>query len=634
MIRKAPVSAPPSEAPWDAVAVGALIHDLESLRRELVALEGRMHGRLGNVHPDHSDGAVNLVHYLGMRHHDMRGLQERLAWLGVSSLGRSESHVLANLDKALGVLHRLVGRTWTSRAAEEPAGFVTARRLLATHTESLLGPCPSNRPVRIMVTMPAEAAHDAALVRAMLSAGMDCARINCAHDDQATWDAIVKRVRRAARDLGRPCRILMDLGGPKLRTGDVAPGPAVLKWRPARDAFGHVTSPACVHLRPEGDSTYAPTANACVDVDPEWIAGLEAGEVVEFVDARGSSRTLTVLDPLGRGWWTESRQTSYLVPDTVLYVVRGKTHRRKVKTRVSGIAPVPQELRLARGDTLVLTRDPRPGVPARRSEDGRLLQPASISCSMPEVFADVQPGERIWLDDGRIGGVIRRVKRSEMHVEITVAREEGERLGPDKGINLPDSELHLPALTEKDLADLAFVASRADLVGLSFVQRPADVKRLQERLAELGGERLGIILKIETRRAFEALPELLLQAMASPAVGVMIARGDLAVECGYERLAEVQEEILWLAEAAHLPVIWATQVLETLAKTGLPSRAEITDAAMGERAECVMLNKGPHIIDAIQVLDDILSRMQSHQEKKRAMLRKLHWWNEGAIATE
>ena len=105
----------------------------------------------------------------------------------------------------------------------------------------------------------------------------------------------------------------------------------------------------------------------------------------------------------------------------------------------------------------------------------------------------------------------------------------------------------------------------------------------------------------------------------------MIARGDLAVEMGWERLAEVQEEILWLAEAAHLPVIWATQVLETMTKHGMPSRAEITDAAMGERAECVMLNKGPHILDAIAALDDILARMQAHQHKKRSMLRKLHW---------
>ena len=116
----------------------------------------------------------------------------------------------------------------------------------------------------------------------------------------------------------------------------------------------------------------------------------------------------------------------------------------------------------------------------------------------------------------------------------------------------------------------------------------------------------------------------MLAAMRQHPVGIMIARGDLAVECGYERLAEVQEEILWICEAAHLPVIWATQVLESLAKKGHPSRAEITDAAMGERAECVMLNKGPHIVAAVSALDDILRRMQDHQSKKSSRLRPLH----------
>jgi len=131
------------------------------------------------------------------------------------------------------------------------------------------------------------------------------------------------------------------------------------------------------------------------------------------------------------------------------------------------------------------------------------------------------------------------------------------------------------------------------------------------------------VLKIETRKAFEKLPLLMLAAMRSACVGVMIARGDLAVECGYERTGELQEEIMWIAEAAHLPVIWATQVLENLAKKGKHSRAEITDAAMAERAECVMLNKGPYIVDAVKVLHDILRRMESHQAKKTALLRPL-----------
>jgi pyruvate kinase len=178
-------------------------------------------------------------------------------------------------------------------------------------------------------------------------------------------------------------------------------------------------------------------------------------------------------------------------------------------------------------------------------------------------------------------------------------------------------------MTDKDAKDLEFVAQHADVVELSFANRAGDVELLQRHLARLGDRQPAIVLKIETRRGFEGLPDMLLTAMRASSCGVMIARGDLAVECGFERLAEVQEEILWICEAAHVPVIWATQVLESLAKEGMPSRAEITDAAMGHRAECVMLNKGPNMIGAVRVLDDILRRMEAHQAKKQAMLREL-----------
>jgi pyruvate kinase len=103
----------------------------------------------------------------------------------------------------------------------------------------------------------------------------------------------------------------------------------------------------------------------------------------------------------------------------------------------------------------------------------------------------------------------------------------------------------------------------------------------------------------------------------------MVARGDLAVEVGFERLAELQEEILWLCEAAHVPVIWATQVLDTLARRGIPTRAEVSDAAKGIRAECVMLNKGPHIVEAVRFLGGVLDRMSDHQAKHRPMMRRL-----------
>jgi pyruvate kinase len=150
------------------------------------------------------------------------------------------------------------------------------------------------------------------------------------------------------------------------------------------------------------------------------------------------------------------------------------------------------------------------------------------------------------------------------------------------------------------------------------------VEALQEELRKHQAEHVGIMLKIETKEGFRNLPHLLLAVMRSYPAGIMIARGDLAVECGWQRLAEVQEEILWLTEAAHLPVVWATQVLESLSKKGRPSRAEITDAAMAQRADCVMLNKGPYVVEAIRMLDGILKRMQEHQHKKASMLRSLN----------
>ena len=181
-------------------------------------------------------------------------------------------------------------------------------------------------------------------------------------------------------------------------------------------------------------------------------------------------------------------------------------------------------------------------------------------------------------------------------------------------------------MTDADLALLEVAAAHADMIAVSFLRHERDVDQVHDYLRRVGGEHLGLILKIETTAAFARLPEILLHAMRSPLVGVMIARGDLAVEAGYERLAEVQEEILWLCEAAHLPVIWATEVLDQLARTGQPSRAEVTDAAMSQRAECVMLNKGPHVDTAIVVLDDILRRMSGHQRKKTPLLRQLHSW--------
>ncbi|MEO1062453.1 MAG: pyruvate kinase [Actinomycetota bacterium] len=584
--------------------------DLFSLRSELLAAGRSWADELGDVHASHRESARNLAHYLALRRHDLRRLQPELTRLGLSSLGRTEAHVFAGVDAATTAAARLAG---IDPPTEPPAGpvptFDTGPALLAERTAALLGPEPEGRTTRIMVTLPSEAATDPALVRRFVDEGMDCARINCAHDGPDAWRSMAANVRSAAADAGRPIAIMTDLAGPKIRTGGLRHEPGVVKVRPRRDPYGNVLEPARVELR----TTATGTADVIgVPVELHDGAELAVGTRLRLRDARGSRRRLLVVSRTAHGWIAETRRTTYLVEGTELRAEDGLT------AVVGGLPLRPVPPRLQIGDHLVLTDGAEPAA---------ATGPDRISCTAPEIIDDLRAGQPVWFDDGKFGSVVERVDDREAHLRITRAPPGGAPLKPEKGINLPGTELHVEALSTRDRADLAVVAEFADCVALSFVQRPGDIDLLLEQLDRIDARHLGVVIKIESQVAFERLPELAMALMRHERVGVMIARGDLAVECGFERLAEVQEEIMWLCEAAHMPAVWATQVLETLAKTGRPSRAEITDAAMGDRAECVMLNKGPYVDEAIALLVDIFGRMQTHQSKKRALLRRLRSWS-------
>jgi pyruvate kinase len=250
------------------------------------------------------------------------------------------------------------------------------------------------------------------------------------------------------------------------------------------------------------------------------------------------------------------------------------------------------------------------------------------SCAMPEVLRQVSVGASVSIKDGLIVGTVEEQRPEGLVVAVARTPPEGQPLEEERGINFPGTELEVSPLSPDDFKDLDFVALHADIVGYSFVQRPEDIAGLQKELQARRGDRppIGIVAKIETKLAFANLPELIVQAAGHNPFAVMIARGDLAVEIGYERLSEVQEEILWVCEAAYVPVIWATQVLESLVKRGMPSRGEFTDAAMSNRAECVMLNKGPYIAEGGAVLDNVLRRMEQHMHKKSPQLRALSAW--------
>jgi len=483
-----------------------LLHEVQSLR-ESVKREGEdIFSRWSGwrMREDFLSSAQNFANYLAFRRHDVRPLQRRLMACGLSSLGRAEGRVLPTLDAVCNMLRVVEGEERSLPEAD--ANFFAGETRIAERTIRLLGNRSRHSPVHLLVTLPSEAAEDSSFVLHLANQGVEAVRINCAHDDADTWSRMIAHIDQAAEKTGRRMKIMMDLAGPKIRTGTVRKG--------------------------------------------------------------------------------------------------------KEKKRVFI------------GDELAVTL---PG----RLDDADDTLPA-MECTLPQALGAAEIGHRIFIDDGKLDTHV--VRREPWGVVVSIKagpEEKGYKLKPEKGINFPDTKFDVPALTQEDIENLAFVAHHADGIEFSFVQHADDVVALQTELARErpdDWQEIGLVLKIETARAVRNLPDMLVRAAGKQPTAIMIARGDLAVEIGFVRLAEMQEEILWLCEAAQVPVIWATQVLESYLKKGVPSRGEMTDAAMAVRAECVMLNKGPYLFEAITEIDRLLSRMGDHMTKKTPQLRPLGSW--------
>ncbi len=593
---------------------------LEQIISKAEEMELLYETELQSVHPAYRKSARNLVHYLALRSFNLTGLQQDLRYHDLPDLTGIEGHVMRSLNANLNIIRKLLDST-TPSVPKKGISIKQSEKALRRNTGALFGNKPNKRSTRIMVTLPSESAESYPLVSKLLKRGMNSARINCAHDDETRWAAMIENIRRGEKSHNRSCKIMMDLGGPKLRTGAMEPGPQVQRFKPQRDTLGNVIQPAKIWIAPPDIQPPDHEVDAIIPVRHEFADKMKKGNFITFTDSRGKECRIDIVRKQGQGRWGECSDSVYLTTGTelILHKVREKN---KEKSLVGELLPFEQFITLDTGDRLLLHSSPIPGNPAAYGQNGELLKPAHISCTLPEIFQFVQPGQPVFMDDGRIEGMVQRVNSGEMEILITHASEKGSKLKSDKGINFPETDIVLSGLTSKDLKDLEFVGRHADAVNLSFVNTPQDVKDLQAKLAGLGSE-AGIVLKIETRKGFSNLPGLLLQAMQTHPIGIMVARGDLAIEAGWENFAYIQEEILRIGQAAHIPVIWATQVLETLSKKGVPTRSEITDAALSQRAECVMLNKGPYIGKTLKTLNKILIKTQKHQKKQSAMLPRL-----------
>jgi pyruvate kinase len=572
------------------------------------------------VHPLYFKSAQNLIHYLAFRSFDIDKLQDRLREFGLPSLTHIEGHVMESLLSIKTIINHLLGK----QKIEHKKGVISllnSKKIRAKNTRLLFGFKSKFRATRIMVTLPESAVEDPKFMLRLLRAGMNVARVNCAHGDPAIWKQLINCLEAAQKTLNKQCKIMMDLGGPKLRTGPIAEGPKVIHISPQRNAFGRVVTPARVWIAPLDIPPPDDTADAVLPIDEVLMRKIKRKSTIFFDDSRGKKCKITIFRKEGPGKWGLCKDSAYIESGTKMEVRRHKKSGKE-EIYVGELMPLEQFLVLKKNDTLMLTKHADQGQNAFYGAGGALIKPASVSCTLPEVFAYVKKGEPVFFDDGKIEGVIQEVHDDYLNIRITHAKEQGSKLRADKGINLPESDLSFGGLTSKDKEDMNFIINHADAVNFSFVNNPDDVRELQQLIEELHGT-IGIILKVETQKAFKNLPRILLRAMQTYPVGVMIARGDLAIETGWKNFASIQEEILRICEAAHIPDIWATQVLESMTKKGIPTRAEITDASMAQRAECVMLNKGVYIEKAVKLLDKILTRMQRYQKKQQTILPKL-----------
>ncbi len=598
-----------------------IINDqIQEIINKAKTLENNYDDLISKVHPSYRESALNLTHYLAFRSFDIDELQDRLKNMGLPDLANTEGHVMRSLLAVKTIINHLSGNPVIEKQ-KDVISIKKSEKLLRKNSKQLFGYKSRKRQTRIMVTLPSSAAEDYNLVKRLIHLGMNSARINCAHDGPEIWAKMITNIDRANNALQKNCKVMMDLGGPKLRTGSLKPGPKVIHINPQRDKLGKITKPAKIWIAPPDIPPPDDSADAIIPVSELLIEKIKRGNIIRFTDSRNKKCKIIIEKKQAKGKWGVCNDSAYITTGTELILTKVKETGEE-KNYVGELLPIEQFITLHTGDKLILHSDQRPGEPAQYDENGKLLQHAHVSCTLTGIFKYIKKGEPVFFDDGKIEGIIGKADEDALLINIIYARNTGSKLKADKGINLPDSDLNVSGLTEKDKKDLEFVAVNADTVNFSFVNDENDVQQLMDELSKYETS-LGIILKIETKKGFKNLPRILLKAMQSFPIGVMIARGDLAIETGWKNFASIQEEILRICEAAHIPDVWATQVLDNLAKKGVPTRSEITDAAMSQRAECVMLNKGIYIEKAVKLLDKILRRMQRFQKKKETILPKL-----------
>lgn len=521
----------------DAVRrIRGLAEQLQQLRARVEAcVDGG--GPWDEVHPQHWDSAKNLAQYLELRRYDTRELRQGLAELGLASLERIEPQVEAAVHAADRAVRRLLCGPAPGTGTGAGVDFDIAELALSQNTEQLLGYSPAQLDSAQPVVLPSTPDADPKLADRLVRSGVRTMRIRCSHGDPQQWQQLIGQVRAAEREHATDVKVVMDLAGPQPRVGAIQQAPPVVKVKPARDALGNITRPARIWL---SDEQHRATASGWVIPieDSEWLARRDDGERLRCVDSRGAHRTLRVVDVITGAVQCELARTCYFVPGMV---ISGEDDQ---SASVGTLPTREQKIQLFAEDLIELTGEADPVDPA----DPRLR----IGCTVPQVVGELSAGDRVVFDGGRIAGVAESTGDSAARIRITSIATSGAKLAAGTRIAFPDTTTHLPALTDTDRADLAFVVTHADVVCLPLVRTAADVAQLLARLRELGGDALGVIVGIDLNEVSQ-LPPILLELMRWRTIGVMVIDDHGATAPG--RRESARHEVARLCQAAHLPLL-------------------------------------------------------------------------------
>ncbi|MEA3433312.1 MAG: pyruvate kinase [Campylobacterota bacterium] len=600
--------------------------EIDSIRAELLIARDE-------IEPDHPryQSLLNLKQYLILRSKDRTKLQEKLFVMSLSSLGRSYAHVAGSIDTLYDQISSSLCRDELS--AEEMASFhhltiPEAIELSSGNSKALFGGKVSEKlskqSTAIMVTLPSYAAdNEGELIQKLANSGVNVFRINTAHDSPATWKMMAEVISsiNTERDKKNKVKIFVDLAGPKIRTGKIRRlDLPVVMGSNKREKEVHIFSGEMITTRAETiDPRTQKKIPARITVEKKFFKKLNKEYSFRVVDSNRKKALITISE-------IHDEYATGVINKKIYLNESAKLHYNHNQGSILNIERQIDPIRLFKGDLLVITERDVEGRSVLFDENKNVLKSALISCSFQGIISHIKIGEQVFIDDGKIGLEVIEKSDHSIICKVTLAKVNGTLLKEEKGINFPDTYIKTAALTKRDRENMLSVIDFADHLSISFCQNAKDVRDLQNLLIQNGCDDIGIIAKIETKQAIANMPEILEQLLTCKKSGVMIARGDLAIEVGFKNMGSIQEALLDICSAAHMPVIWATQVLESQMKNNLPSRAEVTDAAMGGRAECVMLNKGAFATDTIDILRHILHDMHSIFKKNRQLLKKEMLW--------